>query len=97
MDNEFVEFTFSSLHFPVQQHSMVTASQEFGDPKSNGLGHQETTTINPLTQRPCAAVFVPKHRPGYWSGSIDNVRTLADHQVIDDDVDALRAGQLCLG
>ncbi len=51
-------------------------------------------TVDPSTQQQVQAVFVPKLKPGYWSGSVQSSLSLSDSKVVDDDVDALRKGQL---
>ena len=70
--------------------------QDFGDVDSNGMGHKVTTTVCPVTGKKTPAIFIPKLKKGYWSGSIENMQTLSENAVVDDDIDALRTGQLHL-
>ncbi len=53
-------------------------------------------TVNPLTQEQVDAVFIPKMKTGYWSGSLSNQQIIQDTAVVDDDANCLRSGQLKL-
>ena len=52
-------------------------------------------TVNPVTQKEVQAVFVPKEKEGYWSGSVSHSAQFADTSIVDDDEAALRKNQLC--
>ena len=70
--------------------------EDFGDIESNGMGHRVTTTVCPTTGKKMPAVFIPKLKKGYWSGALENVQSLSENSIVDDDADALRKNQLHL-
>ena len=89
--SQYVSISISSIN------NIILGHQDFGDVNSNGLGHRVTTTVDPLTQKKCQAIFIPKLKPGYWQGSISNDQQIEDSSILDDDVDALRPDQLHFG
>ena len=70
--------------------------EDFGDIETNGMGHKITTTVSPVTGAKTQAVFIPKLKKGYWNGAVENLQSISENSIVDDDVDALRANQLQL-
>lgn len=66
--------------------------QEFGSPSKNG--HRVTKGINPETNQSCDCVFVPKQKKGTWDCEFQIHNKVTSDQVVDNDLDALRSGQV---
>ena len=66
--------------------------QDFGSPSKNG--HKVVNTTNPLTRQRCEAVFIPTLAAGQWKAELSINNKIESEEMIDNDRDALRAGQV---
>lgn len=62
------------------------------DPSTNG--HETYTIDDPATSKPMQAVWVPKHKSGYFEGKVSGVKRLKMSERVDDDSSALRGNQV---
>ena len=69
-----------------------TYKQDFGNPED--YGHSVYKITNPETHKLTDAVFVPKRKANYWDGSIKTAKRLCLNERVDDDLTALRDGQV---
>ena len=66
--------------------------EDFGSPGKNG--HKVISAVNPDTQQECEAVFIPKRAKGEWDCAIQFNDKVHKDEMVDNDLDALRTGQL---
>ena len=62
------------------------------DPTEEGLSLHDVE--DPLTGNHVKCVFMPKHKSGYYEGTFTGTNKLTFAQQVDDDVNALRDGQV---
>ncbi|CAE8637208.1 unnamed protein product [Polarella glacialis] len=72
----------------------VSYRRDFGEWKTNGLGHRQVDGINPITRKKGPLIMVPKLQNGYYEGEWEFSEAVEDRKVKDDDQDTLRLAQL---
>lgn len=73
--------------------SLDRYKEVYGSPSKNQ--HKVVKSKNPLTQQLCEAVFVPERPAGEWDAELVINQSVSSSSVVDNDLDALRNGQLC--
>jgi hypothetical protein len=73
----------------------ATYRDDHGDWKTNGKGHKLCNNVyNPLSCKKGKMVFIPNRKHGYFDGSLKHTESVGNKNLVDDERDALKDGQL---